>query len=380
MRAADRFAAIPVRLQDFVDRGEIAGAVALVADKDRILHLGAVGCRDLASGEPMQANDLFAIASMTKPFTAVAVALLVEEGRITFDDPVEKHLPEFRDLWTIVEETTEPTRRVLEPSPRPITVRDLLAHTSGLEPVKPLDPHWTLGEVARLLARAPLRFAPGSRWEYSDSGYFVLGRIVEVVTDEPFPAYVQRRILAPLGMQDTTFCLSPEQRTRLALCYRYDPAGGQLVPTLPPASFGDPTDATRGPNPAGGLFSTAADLAPLYQMLLKGGEHGGRRFLRAETVAELLRPQTGTLPVRPGFAWGLGFALIQDPSQVDSNRAYTPGSFGHGGATGTVVWADPGRGTIHVLLLQIMGTPSIAITTMRIAFEQAADSALRSPP
>lgn len=250
MRAADRFAAIPERLQDFVDRGEIAGAVALVADKERILHLGAVGSRDLASGAPMQTDDLFAIASMTKPITAVAVAILVDEGRLAFDDPVEKHLPEFRDPWVIVEQTKVPRQRVLVPSPRPITVRDLLTHTSGLAPLELANPHWTLSEAAKVLSREPLRFLPGTGWEYCDSGFLVLGRIVEVAGGEPFEVLLQRRIFGPLGMKDTTFRLNPDRRARLARAYRRNSESGTLEEYRPPSATRATRNASLAP-PAG---------------------------------------------------------------------------------------------------------------------------------
>jgi len=148
--AGDKFAVVPQRLQPFVSNGEIAGAVALVANRERVLHLSAVGQSDLASGRKMKTTDLFWIASMSKPVTAVAVAMLADDGKLSFDDPVEKYLPEFRDLWVTGEQTAE--RRVLFKAARPITLRDLLTHTSGLGEYRVTDPHWTLAAIGKVLA------------------------------------------------------------------------------------------------------------------------------------------------------------------------------------------------------------------------------------
>jgi CubicO group peptidase (beta-lactamase class C family) len=377
--AVDRFTTLPARLQPFVDRGEIAGAVMLVADRDHILHLSAIGKSDLASGRAMQTDAIFVIASMTKPITAVAVAILVDDGRLSFDDPVEKFLPEFRDLWVVVEESENPPRRVLERAPRPITVRDLLTHTSGVAELEVPDPHWTLSEAAKAGAREPLRFAPGTHWEYCSRGIAVLGRIVEVVTGESFAGFLQHRIFTPLAMNDTTFCLSPEQRKRLANCYRANVQTGRLERLRPPPSFGDPTDCSRGPNPAGGLLSIASDIAAFYQMLLGGGGRGDARILRPETAAELTRRQTGDLRVRPGMSWGLGFCIIDDPSRMEANRTFSRGSFGHGGMVGTSSWADPTRGIIHVFMMQLAGLPNPNNSPMRQAYEQAVAESLAIP-
>jgi CubicO group peptidase (beta-lactamase class C family) len=147
LRAQDVFAAIPQRMQAFVNQGEISGAVTLVATKDRILSLSAVGRSDIASGRKMRTNDLFWIASMTKPMTSVAAGILVDEGKLNFNDPVEKYLPEFHDLWVL--QDASQTHRVLVPTARPITVRDLLTHTSGLGEYTVYGPQWTLAEMVQ---------------------------------------------------------------------------------------------------------------------------------------------------------------------------------------------------------------------------------------
>lgn len=375
-RAADRFAGVPAAVQAFVDRGEIAGAVMLVADRERVLHLSAVGVSDLATGRPQQTDDLFWIASMTKPVNAVAVALLVDDGKLAFDDPVEKYVPEFRDRWVVAE--TAPDRRVLLPAARPITLRDLLTHTSGLGEYGATSPHWTLAEFARVLAREPLRFQPGTRWGYSTAGTDLLSRVVEVAAGEPFAAFVQRRLFDPLGMKDTVWWVPESADVRRARCYRRDASTGRLVDA--PIHYlygGAESDRARPAMGGAGLFSTATDIARFYQLMANGGSLAGQRLLRAETVAELTRVQTGELKTRPGMPWGLGFCVIADPAQMAANRHFSPGTFGHGGAFGTQSWADPATGLVYVFLIQRDKIPDNPDNSpMRQAYQQAVAEAL----
>ncbi len=374
--APDRFAAVPAAVQPFVEQGEIAGAVMLVATKDRVLHLSAVGASDLATGRKMKTDDLFWIASMTKPFVAVGVALLVDDGKLSFDDPVEKYLPEFGRQWLVQEQAAD--RRVLVRPARPVTLRDLLTHTSGLGEYPVTDPHWTLAEMSKVIAREPLRFAPGSRWGYSTAGIDVLGRVVEVVSGQPFAAFLQARLFQPLGLKDTTFWPTPAQEKRLARTYAPGAQTGKIEPTTIHYMYGGAiTDRARPPLGGAGLFSTAEDVAKFYQMMLNGGLARGRRILRAETVAELTRKQTGDLKARPGMPWGLGFCLIEDPAQMPANRHLTPGTFGHGGAHGTNSWADPQTGLIYVFMIQRDKlAPNPDDSAMRRAYQDAVAAAL----
>ena len=372
----DAFAAVPAAVQPFVDRGEIAGAVMLVADRDRVLHLSAVGQSDLTAGRPMQTDDIFWIASMTKPITAACVALLVDDGKLGFDDPVEKYLPEFRSLWQLAEQT--PDRRVLVKPARPITLRDLLTHTSGLGEYPVTDPHWTLAGMSLVLAREPLRFAPGSRWGYSTAAVDVLGRVVEVAGGMPLADFMQQRLLDPLGMKDTTWWISAEQEKRRAHTYLLDVQTRKLGETPIYHLYGGAvTDRARPALGGAGLFSTAADVAKFYQMLLHGGELGGRRILQPATVAEMTRKQTGDLKARPGMPWGLGFCLVEDPTRMEANAAFSPGTFGHGGAYGTQSWADPVRGLVYVFMIQRDKIPNNPDNSpMRRAYQAAVAAAL----
>jgi CubicO group peptidase (beta-lactamase class C family) len=374
--AADQFAAVPERLQPFVAANEISGAVALVATKERVLHLSAVGQSDLASGRKMQTNDLFWIASMSKPVTAAAVAMLADEGKLSFDDPVEKYLPEFRGLWVAGEQTAQ--RRVLLKAARPITLRDLLTHTSGLGEYRATDPHWTLAAMSKVLAREPLRFQPGTRWSYSTAGMDTLGRVVEVASGTPFAAFLQSRLFDPLGMKDTTFWISPAQKERFVQPYIRDAQSGKLRPTPIDYLYGGAvTDRQRPPLGGAGLFSTAEDVARFYQMMLNRGAANGRQILKPQTVAAMTRKQTGDLRARPGMPWGLGFCVVEDPTQMEANATLSPGSFGHGGAFGTQSWADPARGMIYVLMIsrdKLQPTPDDS--AMRRAYQQAVAGAL----
>jgi len=372
----DKFAGVPQALQAFVDHGEISGAVALVADRDRVLHLSAVGVSDLDTGRTMETGDIFWIASMSKPITSVCVGLLVDDGKLGFDDPVEKYLPEFRNQWVVQEAT--PDRRVLVKATRPITLRDLLTHTSGLGEYQVTDPHWTLANMSMALAREPLRFQPGSRWAYSTAGIDLLGRVVEVVSGMPFADFMQKRLLDPLGMRDTTWWISPEQDQRRAHTYVLNAQSRRLEETTIHYMYGGAvTDRARPPLGGAGLFSTAADLAKFYQMMLHGGESAGRRILRSDTVAEMTRKQTGDLKARPGMPWGLGFCVVEDPEQMEANRTLSPGSFGHGGAFGTQSWTDPTRGLIYIMMIErdkIPNTPDDS--AMRRAYQKAVETAL----
>jgi len=346
----------------FVDRREVAGVVTLIADRARILQHGALGWADLERQIPMSTNTVMWIASMTKPMTAALVLSLCDEGRCTLDDPLARWLPEFQGLMT---------SNGTPPSPAP-TLRHLLTHTSGLE--TPPAPRWdaSLAEVVAASATRPLRFQPGTRWEYSNGGINALGRVVEVIEGAPFAEVLRRRLLEPLGMRDTTFWPEGDLTNRLATAYERD-EHGVLRPTGIYFLHGPLSDRRRTPFPAGGLFSTAADYARFMQMLLNGGlTPDGQRILSESAVREMTRTQTGHL--RTGFvdgmSFGLGVGVVREPIGVTA--ALSPGSFGHGGAYGTQAWADPRRGRIYILMIQRAKLPNADGFELRAAFQAAA--------
>jgi CubicO group peptidase (beta-lactamase class C family) len=193
--------------------------------------------------------------------------------------------------------------------------------------------------------------------------------VVEVVSGMPYDRFLKTRLFDPLGMKDTTFWISKAQEKRLAASYRRN--AGKLEPAVITYMYGGAvTDRQRAPTGGAGLFSTAEDVARVYQMMLNGGVYKDRRLLKAETVTVLTTKHTGSLVARPGMPWGYGFSIIEDPSQMEANGAYTPGTFGHGGAFGTGSWADPKTGTIHIFMIQragISGNPDNS--AMRRAYE-----------
>jgi CubicO group peptidase (beta-lactamase class C family) len=367
---ADRFAAVAARMQDFVDKGEAAGVVTLIATRDRTLHRGAVGKTDLAKDRKMQTDDIFWIASMSKPITSVCIAILADDGKLSFDDPLAKHLPEFAGAMVSQNgETAKPARAP--------TLRDVMTHTSGIGEMTNREPHLTLAETSRKLAQQPLRFQPGSRWAYSTAGIDVLGRVVEVASGMPFDQFLQKRVLDPLGMKDTSFWITPAKESRWAHPYRWNAAASKLEETKISYLYNTAvTDRERPPLGGAGLFSTAEDMARFYQMMLNQGALNGRRILKPETVAEMTRKQTGDLTARPGMPWGLGFCVVEDPTKMAANAPLSPNSFGHGGAFSTQSWADPAKNLIWIVMFERDGKGNPDNSDVRIAFQEAAAKGL----
>jgi CubicO group peptidase (beta-lactamase class C family) len=360
------------RMQGFVDHKQIAGAVALVGTAERVVCLEAVGNR-VVGGDPMHHNTLFRIASMTKPITAIGVMMLADEGKLSLDDPVERHLPEFRGQMLVASRSGDTVE--LKKPPRPITLRDLLTHTSGLPGSPPpglsdlyAKRNHTLSEAVMAFSQRPLDFEPGTRWAYCNTGIDTLGRVIEVVSGQPYEEFLKTRLFGPLGMKDTTFYPNDEQLKRAAMTY--DSKGGALIPV--PASVIGPPKGAEYPIPAGGLYSTAPDLATLYQMMLQRGVFEGRRYLSESAVAEMTRVQTGELKTgfSDGMGFGLGWGVVREPTGV--TEALSPGSYGHGGAFGTQAWIDPKKGRFVVLMIQRVGLPNSDASDMRRELQKAA--------
>jgi CubicO group peptidase (beta-lactamase class C family) len=346
-------ARIQDRMQPFADQKQVSGCVALVGRGDRIVSIVALGRRNVEDDLPMQPDTLFRIASMTKPITAIGIMTLVDDGKLAVDDAVEKFLPEFRGQM-MVTDRSEDTITLKKP-PRPITVRDLLTHTSGLPGAPPpgLSGRTTgqthsLAEAVMAFSQRPLDFEPGTRWAYCNTGIDSLGRIIEVVSGKSYASFLKDRIFDPLGMADTTFEPSPAQMQRAAVVYnRKD---GELRPD-PAFTTGAPSRAYF-PSPAGGLFSTANDLAKLYQMMLNRGTAGSRRLLSESSVAEMTRVHTGDLKAgfTDGIGFGLGWSVVRRPT--GETAMLSPGTYGHGGAYGTQCWIDPHKGLFTILMIQ----------------------------
>ena len=342
--ADDPAASTTGALQPFVDKHELAGAVAVVATRDKVISTDVVGFADIEAVKKMTPETIFWIASQSKPMTATAVMMLVDEGKISLDDPVEKYVPEFKGQMVIAEKDDEHV--VLRKPVHPITIRETLSHMSGLPfssaMEKPTLDGLPLAAAVRSYAMTPLQTEPGTHYQYSNAGINTAARVLEVVSGMKYEDFMQQRLFDPLGMKDTTFWLNEEQAQRLANSYRPDAAKtnleefkiGQLIYPL--------TDrALRFPMPAGGLFSTAGDTTIFCQMLLNGGEFKGKRYLSEAAMHELSKRQT---PKTVKESYGLGFSVGGD-------------FFGHGGAHATNMEIRPSKGIVLVWMVQHGGFP-----------------------
>ena len=354
--------AVAARMRPFVERKEVAGTVTAVVTKGDV-KVEPVGLADVERGTPMRPDTVFWIASMTKPVTGVAVAMMHEDGKLSIDDPVAKYIPEFAGLKTADGKSAT------------VTIKHLLTHTSGLAEATPEQSRGakTLADLIPHFAKQPLKFQAGSKWEYCQSSINTAARVVEIVSGESFPHFLQKRLFGPLGMKDTTFYLSTDQVARLAKSYRKD--GDKLVEAKIFMLEGkDPTSRDRYPAANGGLFSTAPDYARFCRMLLNDGTLDGRRYLKPETVALLSKIHSGevTTGFTPGNGWGLGFCVVRQPQGV--SEELSPGSYGHGGAYGTQAWIDPKKGVAYVLMTQRANFPNSDASDVRKAFQEAASA------
>ena len=354
--------AVNEHMEKFVKSQEIVGAVTLVADPEKTLHLAATGMADSAEKKPMPANAVFWIASMTKPVTAAAVMMMDEEGLLSVEDPVAKYLPEFRNLKDGAgKEVT-------------VTIAQCLTHTSGLSELTPQEARaiTTLAALTPVVAEKPVKFEPGSKWEYCQTGINTAARVVEVVSGKPFPEFLQERIFDPLGMTDTSFYPGPDQVKRLAVSYKKDGSGGLEATGLFFLNGESPSFKARYPMANGGLFSTAEDYGKFARMILRGGELDGKRYLKPESVAQMTAVNSGDLKAgfTPGSAWGLGWSIVREPQGVTG--ALSPGSYGHGGMFGTQAWIDPVKKRAYVLMIQRADIGNSDASDIRRDFQNAA--------
>lgn len=332
----------PVSVKKHVDKRELAGVVVMVVDRDKVLASGAVGFADIKGKRAMADSDLFWIASQTKAMTAACVLMLVDEGKLSLDDPLEKYLPEFKILMVDADPSEERVKLV-KPN-HPPTIRQALSHTSGLPfssaAEQPTLDALPLAEAVKSYAKAPLLSQPGTKYEYSNAGINSAARIIEIVSGQKYEDFLQKRLLEPLGMSETTFWPTEAQAARLAKSYAPNEAGNGLSEQqIDQLKYPLSDRKSRYPMPAGGLFSTAADVGKFAQFLLRGGEFGGKQLLSKTAFTELTKRQTAE---STGESYGLGLTVSDD-------------QFGHGGAYATSMEVYPQAGVALIWMVQHNG-------------------------
>jgi CubicO group peptidase (beta-lactamase class C family) len=379
--SARRLERIRPAMQAYVDRGVYAGINTLIARRGKVVHAGQFGWRDKEAGSPMTADTIFRLYSMTKPIVCVALMTLLEDGRFRLIDPLAKYIPALGAVMV-----WEADGRVVEPV-RPVTVRDLMTHMSGLsyhfvegsgvgkmyDEAKLFDARCSLEAGIEDLARFPLAFQPGSRWRYS-VGIDVVGRVIEVISGRPLGTFLRERLFEPLGMADTAFGVPPEKQSRLAAMYGCPDilaAGPTMTSELEAWAKGvndrlnvsrsypvdSPDVFMRGGH---GLFGAIGDYFRFAQMLANGGELDGERILGRKTLelmhlnhvpAALLPLEVGGLPL-PGYGFGLGSRVLLDVAQAGAPGSV--GEFGWSGAAKTQYWVDPKEDLVGLFMTQSM--------------------------
>lgn len=319
-----------------------AGFVTLVMKDGKVVHHEAAGSADLAKGRAMEKDALFWIASMTKSINGTAVMTLVDQGKLSLDEPASKWLPELAKVK--LKDGSAPKT--------PITLRLLLSHTAGIAfpPRAPSDGAISLKSYVSSLLKAPLAFEPGTAYEYG-FGPTVAGRIIEIVSGEKYADYLTHHIFTPLGMKDTMFNPDDAHRARIARTYKMDEDTKELVPGYNPFVTAD-ASVKHMTEPAGGLFSTAADMGRFYAMVANGGELDGVRIVSEKAVKEM------TTPVSAGgkqLNYALGWQCNTETQRVCA--AMPVGSFGHGGAFATNGWIDPVHKIATVFMVQDVLVP-----------------------
>jgi CubicO group peptidase (beta-lactamase class C family) len=349
-------------LKQTIEHTKIPGVVAMVADADHVLYMGAFGSRDVANHAPMAVDSIFRIASMTKPVTSVAVMMLVEKGDVALDDPIAKYLPAFADEQVFVTFDEKDKSFTKRPAKTAITVRHLLTHTSGLGYAfdSPILAALIGGDPNASATSYPLLFDPGTKWTYGESTR-VLGKLVEAVSHQPLDKFVAERIFKPLEMNDTFYVVPKPKHDRVVTVHRTTDKGLVETPN------GETIDAPA--NGDGGLHSTAADYVKFMQMLLhEGRAPDGTRLLKPESVKLMSRTQTGNVkvelmpttndavskpfPLGAGRdTYGLGFEITNAPGDAGMRSV---GSLSWAGIFNTEFWIDPQRGICAVLLMQYL--------------------------
>ncbi len=376
----ERLQRIDAMLERRIAAGDLTGAIAVVARRGQVAHVATHGVMDLETRQPMRADTLFRIASMTKPIVGVGIMMMVEENKLRLTDPVSRYIPEFRELRVAIARPEGGSAAVpsfdLVAAQRAVTIKDLLTHVSGLgsgpmsnatiEPIARKDGERLADYIPRLGGTA-LEFQPGTRWTYSPgAGFETLGRVLEIVSGMPLDEFFAKRIFAPLGMRATMFWPGENQWPRVATIYQRQEQG--LVKVVSPNDTLGRNVYFRG---SGGLFSTAESYVPFGMMLANRGELGGVRLLSRKSVEMLGAVHVpDTLPGRPpGEGYGLSVRVVTD--HAARGTLLSDGTYGWSGAQGTHFFVDPKEELVGVLMIQ---TPNV--TEIRLDFENLVAQAI----
>jgi CubicO group peptidase (beta-lactamase class C family) len=378
--SSERLERLHATMQQEVDRKQLAGIVTILARHGKVVEERTYGKKDIASGAPMTKDAIFRIFSMTKPVTGVAMMILYEEGKWQPSDPISKYIPEFAQL-KVFKGVDQSGKILVEDPVHPPTMRELMTHTAGFTygvfGNTAVDKMYlnqqvlqsqSLKDMIDKLAKTPLLYQPGTRWVYSVS-MDIQGYIVEKLSGQALPDFVQQRVLGPLGMQDSGFFVPKEKRNRFATLYGTDQKG-ELVVSAAEGNAPATNYATQPsmPSGGGGMVSTAEDYLRFAQMLLNGGERDGVRILAPRTVQLMtsnhLAPSLmtgefsiGPAIIQPGMGWGYDCAVVSDPLQADD--VVGKGTFFWWGAADTWFWADPTNDLIFIGMTQRMYGPGL---------------------
>ncbi len=358
--SVERLARIETLMQGYVDEQHVAGLITMVARRGAVIHFEQYGQRNLAAGTPMEDDTIFRIYSMTKPIVSVAALMLYEEGHYLLNDPVARYIPSFENLMVYDAEVPDGSKRTAPK--RPVTIRDLLTHTSGFTygffsntPVDTLyqqtglfQSGGNLADFVQRLSHLPLLHQPGTQWHYSVSTD-VLGYLVEVVSGQTLDVFLQERIFDPLGMTDTAFDVAPEKMDRFAANYQKNDSGQlEAVDAGATSQFAAPVRFFSG---GGGLVSTAPDYMRFAQMLLNEGTLDGKRLLSRKTVA-LMTTNHLDGEYAPGWGFGLGVQVCTDVARTQTLGS--EGTFGWSGMANTYFFIDPEEDLIGMVWTQFL--------------------------
>lgn len=370
--SADRLAKLDQMLDEAVSSNQVPGLVAMVVKDGKIVYHSAKGMADVASSQAMAKDQIFRIASQTKAITSTAIMMLWEEGKFKLDDPISKYIPEFANPQVLAGFKYSDTTFTTKPSTKEITIRHLLTHTSGIgygvidgnEQMKMIygkagivDLYTTrdvkISDNIKKLAKLPLHHEPGAKFTYSE-GLDVLGYLIEIASGMPFDQFLQTRLFAPMGMNNTGFYLNETQGKKLVTIHRKVNNQWEAFPV----TFYDPdypkTGAKTFFSGGAGLSSTAEDYAKFLQMYLNGGSYNGIKFLSSTTIQTIMSNQVGDLLGNGGKDYGLAFGLV-DQNGVAQGGIGSLGTFDWGGYFNTQYFADPVTKTIGILMKQTQG-------------------------